>query len=88
MVGEVHWGFFGEGKQPSSRRAAITHERLCRHQYLAETAKECCAFASTKVVGAGGTLTGQTVQDVAGRLCEGFDAWAKNNRLFDVPDDS
>jgi hypothetical protein len=40
------------------------------------------------VVGVDGALTGQLVRDVAGQLCEGFDAWAQANRLFNVPDDA
>jgi hypothetical protein len=88
MVGEVHWGFIGAGKQPSSDRAKQTHERMCRHQYLATTAKECCAFPTMPVVGVDGALTGQLVRDVAGQLCGGFDAWAQANRLFNVPDDA
>ena len=29
----------------------------------------------------------RTVADVAGKLCDGFDAWADENKLHDIPDD-
>eukprot|EP00984_Skeletonema_dohrnii_P005783 scaffold2041_cov102-Skeletonema_dohrnii-CCMP3373.AAC.4 len=32
-------------------------------------------------------LESKTVADVAGSMCDGFDAWAEENQLHDVPDD-
>lgn len=38
-----HRGYIPTTKLPSSKRAQTTHERLCQHETIARTAKECCS---------------------------------------------
>lgn len=44
VLGGVHWGYIPANKLPSSERAKQTHERMCQHENIAKTTKECCAF--------------------------------------------
>jgi FkbM family methyltransferase len=98
VMGGVHWGYIPQHKKPSSQRAKETHERLCRHENFARTAKECCGFPDLAVVssvpgevlvqeGDGFPPKAGTVRDVAGDLCVNFDAWAAENHLFDIESD-
>jgi len=43
MVGELHFGYIPEERQPSFQAAHDTHRRLCRHANFASQAKECCS---------------------------------------------
>lgn len=98
VMGGVHWGYIPQHKKPSSTRAKQTHERLCRHENFARTAKECCGFPDLAVIssapgevlvqeGKGFPPKQGTVKDVAGELCDGFDQWAADNHLYDVESD-
>jgi len=99
VMGGVHWGYIPEHKKPSSKRAKETHQRLCRHENFARTAKECCGFLDLPVISStpGEILVqeGQqgfppkagTVTDVAGELCNDFDEWAAVNKLYDIESD-
>ena len=85
VLGEIHWGYIPSEKLPSSDRAEKTHQRLCRHEPFARNAIECCAFADMEV----DTLvdTASTVKELAGSLCDGFDSWAEEHDLYNIPDD-
>jgi FkbM family methyltransferase len=98
VMGGVHWGYIPLHKKPSSQRAKETHERLCRHENFARTAKECCGFPELAVVSStpGEALVREgpdfppkagTVRDVAGELCNDFDTWAAVNHLNDIESD-
>lgn len=49
VLGGAHWGYIPANKLPSSERARKTHERLCQHENIAKTTKECCAFPDLHV---------------------------------------
>jgi FkbM family methyltransferase len=100
VLGGVHWGYIPTSKLPSSQRAKTTHERLCRHESVARTTKECCAFPDMAVQSSvpgeilvndndkGGLDKPSTVMDVImDGLCDDFDTWAKKTHLFTVQDD-
>ena len=95
VMGGVHWGYIPTNKLPSSARAKTTHERLCQHENIARTAKECCAFPNLQVKSSvpGEILVREqdnksvTVADVAGDLCLDFDQWALDHYLYDVRND-
>lgn len=98
VMGSVHWGYIPTHKLPSSKRAKITHERLCRHENFARGVKECCAFPDLPVLSSvpGEVLVHEdkgfpphdvTVKDVAGGLCDNFDTWAAENHLYDIESD-
>jgi FkbM family methyltransferase len=102
VMGGLHWGYIPAHKKPSSQRAKETHERLCRHENFARTAKECCGFPDLPVISSapGEVLVQEqkhgrndfplkpgTVRDVAGELCDGFDEWAAGNHLYDIESD-
>ena len=103
LLGRTNWGFIPTIKKPSSERAKTTHERVCTHYNFAKRCKECCDFPELTVKPrllknkAGGessdfeherdTMSRKTVAEVAGGLCDGFDMWAKDNHLHDIPDD-
>lgn len=101
VLGGVHWGYIPASKLPSSQRAKTTHERLCRHENVARTTKECCAFPDMAVQSSvpgeilvkdnnamGGLHSPSTVMDVImDDLCDDFDTWAKEVHLFSVQDD-
>ena len=42
-------GYIPTSKLPSSKRAQTTHERLCQHETIAQTAKECCSVPQVLV---------------------------------------
>lgn len=44
IFGTVHWGYIPDSKLPSSKRGRDTHYRMCQHENVARTVKECCAF--------------------------------------------
>jgi FkbM family methyltransferase len=85
VLGELHWGYIPSEKLPSSDRGRKTHERLCRHEAFARDKIECCAFPDLEV----DTLvdTASTVKELSGSLCDGFDTWAEEHHLNDIPDD-
>ena len=98
ILGRTNWGFIPKIKKPSSERGKSTHERLCTHYNFAKRCKECCDFPSMSVKpritnGASSVDTmdlspiSKTIKDVAGSLCDGFDEWATEQRLYDIPDD-
>lgn len=95
VMGTLHWGYIPTNKLPSSERAKMTHERLCQHENIARTAKECCAFPTLQVKSSvpGEILLREqdnksvTVADVAEELCDGFDQWAIDHYLHDVQND-
>lgn len=98
VMGSVHWGYIPEHKLPSSSRAKITHERLCKHENFARGVKECCAFPNLPVLSSvpGEVLVQDskkfppqdvTVKDVAGSLCDNFDTWAAEHHLYDIESD-
>lgn len=95
VMGGVHWGYIPTTKLPSSERGKTTHERLCQHENIARTAKECCAFPNLAVKSSvpGEILvrekdnTSITVADVAGVLCNDFEEWAAEHYLNDIPTD-
>lgn len=92
ILGRTNWGFIPKIKKPSSERGKNTHERLCSHYNFAKRCKECCDFPSLTVKP---RITdymeeppvSKTVADVAGGLCDGFQEWASEERLHDIPDD-
>ena len=102
ILGRTNWGFIPVSKKPSSERAEDTHKRLCTHYNFAKRCKECCDFPTlparprlqsapvedpNDTTGFGETVALSTVADLAGSLCDGFDVWAEENHLHDVPDD-
>ena len=102
ILGRTNWGFIPVSKKPSSERAEDTHKRLCTHYNFAKRCKECCDFPTlparprlqsvpvedpNDTTGFGETVSWSTVADIAGSLCDGFDVWAEENHLHDVPDD-
>jgi FkbM family methyltransferase len=95
VMGGVHWGYIPTTKLPSSTRGKTTHERLCQHENIARTAKECCAFPKLEVKSSvpGEILVREqdnksiTVADVAGDLCLDFAQWALDHYLYDVRND-
>jgi FkbM family methyltransferase len=95
VMGGLHWGYIPLNKLPSSERGRTTHERLCQHENIARTAKECCAFPNLPVKSSvpGEILVREkdnksiTVADVAGDLCVDFENWALDHYLNDVPND-
>jgi FkbM family methyltransferase len=100
VMGGLHWGYIPVKKLPSSERGSTTHSRLCTHENIARTAKECCAFPDLQVKSSvPGELLVQdhggerfppkssTVLDVAGELCDEFDQWAKDHFLNDIDGD-
>lgn len=100
VTGQVHWGYIQSNKLPSSRRGSITHERLCGHENIARSTKECCAFPDTPVKSStpGEVLEKNddkeflpreiTVSDViADKLCDDFEEWTTKHLLNDVNDD-
>jgi hypothetical protein len=44
IMGTIHWGYIPPSKLPSSKRGRDTHYRMCQHEAVARTVKECCAF--------------------------------------------
>lgn len=50
ILGTVHWGYIPDSKLPSSKRGQVTHQRLCQHENIARTVKECCAFPDLAVI--------------------------------------
>lgn len=101
VMGGVHWGYIPHDKLPSSKRGKETHQRLCKHENFATTAKECCEFPDMEVISSypgqvlvkeepdahtGVGKTG-TVADVAGNLCDDYDSWAREKHIYDIEDD-
>jgi FkbM family methyltransferase len=92
ILGRTNWGFIPKIKKPSSERGTSTHKRLCTQYNFAKRCKECCDFPSLSVKpritdNVGETLVSKTVEEVAGGLCDGFDQWASEQLLHDIPDD-
>lgn len=103
ILGRTNWGYIPTIKKPSSHRARETHERVCTHYNFAKRCKECCDFPSLAVKprlytiantesehGSGSNDSSEeekTVAEVAGDMCNGFEEWAKESKLRDIPDD-
>lgn len=102
ILGGVHWGYIPKSKLPSSSRAKLTHERLCRHENIARATKECCAFPNMEVQSSiPGEILIQDVQDRNGaldkpstvqdiimeNLCDDFDEWRKEKYLDAIESD-
>jgi hypothetical protein len=124
VLGTVHWGYIPMSKLPSSKRGKETHRRMCQHENVARTVKECCAFPDLPVKSSvpGETLVlgdeeedgvegdgrtngldsgggrkapsrlrfpprAVTVRDVAGELCNDFEAWKAEKHLNDIDTD-
>mmetsp|Transcript_37273 Transcript_37273/g.68487 ORF Transcript_37273/g.68487 Transcript_37273/m.68487 type:complete len:657 (+) Transcript_37273:138-2108(+) len=96
ILGRTNWGYIPTIKKPSSERARETHKRVCTHYNFAKRCKECCDFPSLSVKARlstssmgfdGDTPEEKTVAEVAGDLCNGFEEWAKQSKLRDIPDD-
>lgn len=100
VMGGLHWGYIPKSKLPSSMRGKETHERLCRHENFASTAKECCEFPNMEVISSlSGTVLVENegidgpigragkVRDVAGDLCNDYAQWAVEKRIHDIPSD-
>lgn len=49
IMGTIHWGYIPQSKLPSSKRGRETHYRMCQHEAVARTVKECCAFPDLAV---------------------------------------
>jgi hypothetical protein len=49
IMGTIHWGYIPHSKLPSSKRGRETHYRMCQHEAVARTVKECCAFPDLAV---------------------------------------
>ena len=100
VLGQLHWGYIPALQLPSSKRAEDTHKRLCQHEDFARTAIECCAFPDLQVKSrsSGEILVLEnnrdafpevpaTVKDLAGGLCDRFEAWAEEHSIFNVESD-
>ena len=99
VMGGVHWGYITSNKLPSSARGKATHERLCGHENIAKSTKECCAFPDLPVKSSvpgevlqkdnkGFPPSESTVSDVIDeKLCDDFSTWSKEHNLYDIPDD-
>lgn len=97
VMGSVHWGYIPLSKLPSSDRGKQTHGRLCQHETIAKTTKECCAFLTTPVKS---SVPGEvlyrdnnrpevvTVSDVIpDGLCHDFDRWSTEHYMNAIKDD-
>ena len=49
VLGAAHWGYIPTSKLPSSGRGSKTHKRLCSHENIAKSTKECCDFMDIPV---------------------------------------
>jgi FkbM family methyltransferase len=100
VMGNVHWGYIPVSKLPSSHRGRQTHERLCQHENIAKTTKECCSFLDTPVKSnvpgevlyrdKGGNKPAEavSVSDVIREdLCLDYEKWSKDHYVDNVPDD-
>mmetsp|Transcript_13395 Transcript_13395/g.28307 ORF Transcript_13395/g.28307 Transcript_13395/m.28307 type:complete len:523 (+) Transcript_13395:1-1569(+) len=98
IMGRTNWGYIPKIKKPSSDRAKTTHQRVCAHYNFAKRCKECCDFPDLAVKPrlksgnsdfdeANSEPVQKTVAEVAGSLCDGFDEWARDSKLHDIPDD-
>lgn len=93
MLGRTNWGYIPTIKKPSSDRARETHRRVCTHYNFAKRCKECCDFPELVVrprltdAAEDAAEEEKTVAEVAGAMCDGFEAWAKEVKLHDIPDD-
>lgn len=97
VLGQMHWSYIPTLQKPSSQRAKDTHKRLCQHEDFARTAMECCAFPdmpvksrqSGEILVIDGSFPEKqaTVRYLAGKLCDGFDAWADQHDLFNIESD-
>ncbi len=100
VMGNVHWGYIPVSKLPSSERGKKTHERLCQHETIAKTTKECCAFLNTPVKS---NVPGEvlyrdnskdnrhdavTVSDIIqDGLCDNFKTWSADHFMDAIKDD-
>jgi len=103
VIGGVHWGYIPITKLPSSTRGKQTHERLCQHENIAKTTKECCSFLNSPVKSSqpGEVLyrdKGEdnhyqpnevvTVSDIIQEgLCTDYEQWSIDHHVHDIQDD-
>ncbi|KAL3924846.1 MAG: hypothetical protein SGILL_000801 [Bacillariaceae sp.] len=99
IMGKVHWGYIPLKKLPSSLRGEVTHRRLCAHENVAKTTKECCDFPDLAVKSSvpGEVLLKEdrgfppresTVSDVIQEgLCDDFSTWAEEKYLHGIEED-
>jgi FkbM family methyltransferase len=99
VMAKIHWGYIPYSKKPSSARGKTTHERLCTHENVAKTTKECCDFPDLPVKSSvpGEVLLKEdrgfppresTVSDVILEgLCSNFDTWAESQYLHGIDED-
>jgi FkbM family methyltransferase len=85
VMGNVHWGYIPTTKLPSSTRGKTTHERLCQHENIARTVKECCAFPNLPVKS---SVPGEVLQrDVEPHLKGGLSPHDNSATVSDVAGD-
>jgi FkbM family methyltransferase len=99
IMAKVHWGYIPLKKLPSSARGETTHKRLCAHENVAKTTKECCDFPDLTVKSSvpGEVLMKEdkgfppresTVSDVIQEgLCDDFSTWAEVKYLHGIDED-
>ncbi|KAL9179339.1 hypothetical protein ACHAXT_008629 [Thalassiosira profunda] len=92
IMGRTNWGYIPLIKKPSSDRARQTHQRVCTHYNFAKRCKECCEFPSLTVKprlfdDKAEDSEEKHIAEVTGELCNGFEDWAKEQKLRDIPDD-
>lgn len=100
VMGGVHWGYMPESKLPSSERGRKTHERLCQHETIAKSTKECCGFLDIPVKsnvpgevlyrdnGENNRPEVVTVSDIIQEgLCDDYEAWATKHFVNAIKDD-
>ncbi|KAG7367444.1 FkbM family methyltransferase [Nitzschia inconspicua] len=99
VMAKIHWGYIPYSNKPSSARGKTTHERLCTHENVAKTTKECCDFPDLPVKSSvpgeillkedkGFPPRQSTVSDVILEgLCSEFDVWAEEQFLHGIQED-
>ncbi|KAL3936403.1 MAG: hypothetical protein SGARI_002570 [Bacillariaceae sp.] len=100
VMAKIHWGYIPLKKLPSSARAKTTHHRLCAHENVAKTTKECCDFPDLTVRSSvpgevlmrdqdkGFPPKESTVSDIIQEgLCDDFATWAEEKYLHGIDED-
>jgi FkbM family methyltransferase len=100
VMGSVHWGYIPLSKLPSSQRGKATHDRLCQHETIATTTKECCGSLDVGVKsnvpgevlyrdnGEDGRQEVVTVSDIIQEgLCDDYTTWAAEHYVTAIKDD-
>ena len=99
VMAKIHWGYRPFSKLPSSARGKTTHERLCVHENVAKTTKECCDFPNLTVKSSvpgelllkddkGFPPRESTVSDVVeAGFCDDFSTWIEEHYLHGIEED-